>query len=344
MKLTRSLALCVGLLLSLGAQAQSRGLIDTHMHFQVAAQRDLPGSARMAVEIMDRFGIGRSLLMPPPIADSSQRNFHDIEDLRFVMAAHPGRFALLGGSRLNAMIHQTPAEAVTAELRAAFAARVREYLALGAVGFGEIAIHHVSIPAMGPNHAYELVPADHPLLLLLVDLAAEAGVPVDLHFDLVPEDMPLPAVLQANKLNPPVLKANMESFRRLLGHNPKARLVWSHVGFEPLLTREPGLVRELMQKFPNLYMSFRLNRGAPSPAAALSPSGSLKQPWARLIQDFGERFLLGSDSFYAADGIARGSGEEGLQRLQELVAQLPEPVRSQVARGNAVKLYRLAEE
>jgi len=335
---------CLGALLlvsSAVAMAQVPALIDVHMHFQVSKGALPPGAAGAAVASMDRLGIARSLLMPPPQVDTSLRGFHDLSDLQVAVRSHPGRFALLGGSALNAMIHHTPAGAVDDAIKTRFRQQALDYVKQGAVGFGEIAIVHLSLPAMGESHPYEAVPADHPLLLLLADVAAEQQRPIDLHFDLVPEAMPLPEALRPNTANPQQLEANGEAFKRLLAHNPKAVIIWSHVGFEPLLTRHPARVRQMLETYPNLHMSFRLNRSAPRPAAALDPSGRVKPQWLALIGDFPDRFMLGSDSFYGPGGIERGGTEEGLQNLRSLVEQLPPEVARQVARDNAVRLFRL---
>lgn len=325
--------------------AQGVPLVDVHSHFQAGPERDFVAGLRQALVEMDAVGIRRTLLMPPPLPRDQGPMYYDIEDLRFAAQAHPDRVSLLGGSSLNVMLHHTPPDQVTDEVKTRFRARAEAILAQGAVGFGELAIHHVSIPAMGPNHAYERVPADHPLLLLLADIAAERDVPIDLHMDLVPETMPLPASLRRNVLNPDTLAENATEFRRLLGHNPKTRWVWSHVGFEPLLTRTPQEVRSWLQAHPNLFMSFRVNRGAPMPAAALNPKGQVKPDWVGLIQAFPDRFMLGSDSFYDQTGVARGGGEPGsnagLKALRALIDALPAPLAQAVASGNAVRLYKL---
>lgn len=323
------------------AQADALPLIDTHAHFQTIPYKELEASHKTALATMERMNIARSLLMPPPFATLTPQWFYDIEDLLFTVKANPERFAALGGSSLNLMIHGTPADAVDDAVRARFRKRAQDIVALGAVGFGEISVLHLSIPAMGPRHAYENVPADHPLLLLLADIAAENNIPIDLHCDLVPEDMPLPEMLRANALNPPLLEGNLPAFRRLLSHNSMTKIVWVHVGFEPLLTRHPERVRKMLQDYPNLYMSFRLNRGALRPAAALDPDGKLKATWTDLVREFPDRFMLGSDSFYARNGIARGSSEEGLNNLRGLIEQLPPDLAPKVASDNAIHLYRL---
>lgn len=327
----------------LAAQAQTPALIDSHSHFQSGPGQDFKAGLAAALESMDRVGMARTILMPPPLPQKGGPRYYDIEDLLFARAAQPGRVALMGGSSLNVMIHDTPADAVSEAVRTAFRRRAEAILAQGAVGFGEIAIHHVSIPAMGAQHAYENVPPTHPLLLLLADIAAENDVPIDLHFDLVPEDMPLPEVLRPNPLNPAVLAANAAPFKALLAHNTRTRFIWSHVGFEPLLNRHPQRVRQFLREFPNLHMSFRLNNGTPHPAATMDREGRVKAPWVALVSEFPDRFMLGSDAFYERGGIARGSSEQALKNLRLLVEALPPPAAAAVASGNAVRLFKLGD-
>lgn len=339
--MTRWIAVAVLAAWGAAVRAQEPLWIDVHMHIQVAKGVLPAGAAAGAVDSMNRLGITRSLLMPPPQPDQRQRGFHDLSDLQAAVRGHADRFAVLGGSALNAMIHQTPVDAVDEAVKSRFRQQALDYVKQGAVGFGEIALLHLSLPVMGDTHPYESVPGDHPLLLLLADIAAEQQRPVDLHFDLVPEDMPLPESLRANTSNPERLEANGEAFKRLLAHNPKATIIWSHVGFEPLLTRHPERVRQMLRAHPNLYMSFRLNRSASRPAAALDPSGRVKPQWLALIGEFPDRFMLGSDAFYGPGGSERGATEEGLQNLRSLVAQLPPDVARQVARDNAIRIFRL---
>lgn len=316
-------------------------LVDTHAHFQTIPYKELEASHKAALAHMDRMQIGITLLMPQPFATLTSQWFYDIEDLLFTAKAHPGRFAVLGGSSLNILLHNTAVDAVDEGVRTKFRQRAQQIVDLGAVGFGEMSVLHVSIPAMGPKHAYENVPADHPLLLLLADMAAENDIPIDLHCDLVPEDMPLPEMLRANQLNPSVLPGNLPALKRLLAYNRKTKIVWVHIGFEPLMTRQPSVIREMLRAYPNLFMSFRLNKGGPKPAAAMDPDGHLKPQWLELVQEFPDRFMLGSDSFYARNGIARGSSDLGMDNLRGLVEQLPADLAAKVGRDNAIRLYRL---
>jgi len=64
--------------------------------------------------------------------------------------------------------------------------------------------------SMVPGQEFMDVPADHPSLLMLSDVAARHDVMIDVHFDLVVEDIPRPDYLSGD--NPPVLKRNLDAF------------------------------------------------------------------------------------------------------------------------------------
>lgn len=55
-------------------------------------------------------------------------------------------------------------------------------------------------------------------------------MPIDIHMEAVPDDMPLPLGLNPSH-NPGILKANISAFERLLSHNRKAKIIWAHAGW-----------------------------------------------------------------------------------------------------------------
>lgn len=334
-------------------------IIDTHTHlentggffkkpavgaFGVAAPgQNFHKEVEAAIRRMDRYGIRRIVLLPPPMG-AGAKNIYEIDEIRFAAEQYPDRISLGGGGgSLNGMIQSTPADGVTDEMKQQFRAKAEKIAAAGAVVFGEVAAHHLSLRRMGPNHAYEYVPPDHPLLLLLADIAAEKGIPIDLHLDLVPNDMDLPDRPIFNPTTPSHLKANLAGFERLLDHNKKAKIIWAHAGTDPLGTRQPQIQRDLLTRHPNLYMSIRLGVGAPPPFIALDQNLNLKPQWLALFRDFPDRFVLGSDFFHAAgDDSARGPEEEGLNNFKIFLQQLPPDLAEAIAHGNAEKLYRFS--
>lgn len=349
---TQGKANCMLLMVIIGAvygalpvQAQSRGdWIDVHVHLVAdkGALDDFDEAARAALSIMDSNNIKKIVVMSPP---RPKENF-DIESLKGVMAKYGARIAVMGGGgSLNPMLQEAGHSTVVAdEVRRRFEEMAEAQLAGGAKGFGEIAAHHLSLT---PSHGYESVPADHPLLLLLADIAARHGVPIDLHFDPVPEDGPTPASLSSPR-NPPMLKANLDGLERLLAHNRKATIMWAHAGSDPVGFFTPQLARAMLERHSNLAFSIRPLHNSPS--ALVNPRGGVNKEWVAVLRDFPDRFVIGTDSFIVAgnysgpDAPKSFAPKAGKQRdaVRILLDSLPEPLARRIAYENAERLYKLA--
>lgn len=326
---------------AISLRAEVVTFVDTHAHLEhTMGVANFPGAAKAALAEMDEKAISRSLLMPPPQSPHSSSRY-DYEDLLPIVKANPQKFSFLGGGgSLNVLIQDTPPDQVTDDIKKKFRARAESILAAGALGFGEITAEHFSLPAMGSRHPYESVPGDHPLLLLLADIAAEHNVPIDVHFDVSPEDRPLPPTLRSPP-NPPTLHENLQAFERLLDHNPRAKIVWAHVGQDPGHARTVQLCRQMLARHPNLYMSFRTGKRGPQPLLPIAEDGTLKKPWLALIRDFPDRFVLGSDQFYVPPSMDRRTFEGGLDTLRDLLNGLPPDLAKKVAFENAQAIYNL---
>ena len=331
----------VGLLSPCPAVAQQ--WIDVHAHL-VGGRSGFLGAPEAAIEAMNRAGIKKSVLMPTPQDDGR----YDYDVLASAAKSNPQRFAFLGGGgSLNPMIqrHGDPAQ-VTDNVKRRFEAKAEEIIAAGAAGFGEITALH---PSVAPGHPFESVPADHPLLLLLADIAARHGVPIDLHMDLVVAETP-PRGPQANAANPPLFKPNLDAFERLLAHNRQARIVWAHAGSDFVGHWTVQRSRQLLQQHSNLYMSLRLGGGIPL-NRPLTYGGELKSEWRALFDEFPDRFMLGTDSFHMGAGASgKGPGamfsernEPRLENSRRLLSQLPPELAVKIGRDNALAIYRLKD-
>ncbi len=328
------------------SQSQMVAMIDTHAHLDFTRFSDYGATLDGLVKTMDEFKVERTILMPTPQGGIVGQKTHDFPQLLPALQKYPGRIVLMAGpGAFGALYFQKAAAEITDNDRKIFRDKAEALAQMPIAGFGEIGIVHMSIPLMGPQHPYEAVPADHPLLLLLSDIAAQNNLAIDIHFDLVPSDMDLPPNLvnpAAQHPNPSRLTQNRYGLERFLAHNRKTKIVWAHVGGEPLATRTPAIVRELLTRNANLYMSFRVQRPRPEVVAdALTPQGTLKPDWVRLISDFPDRFVLGTDTFYQDSPQARGGDTVGLENLQRLLTQLPPEVARKVARDNIAQIYRL---
>jgi hypothetical protein len=327
------------------AGAEAPKFIDTQAQFH-PGYRDYAGTVQVMLKEMDRVGISKTLLVPFPLhKHGALRYAYDAEEFSKVVRQYPTRFGFLaGGGTLNVMILEDAPDDVSEKTKAAFRRRCEEILALGALGFGEVTARHLSLSGtgvMGDLHAYESAAPDHPLLLLLADIAAENDVPIDIHFDVFPETIPTPSRLQRN--NPPVMTENLQAFERLLAHNRKARISWAHLGSDPARYRTPELMRELLTRHPNLYSAFRIMGGGPLPIAPLDEAGQLKPIWAALIKDFPDRFTMHTDIFYQPGWPPDIGPKNSHELAKKLLEQLPPELARKLAYENTQRIYKLKD-
>ena len=95
--------------------------IDAHMHLKAAktGNKDKIDSATLnMLETMDKLGIQKCLLMPPPYTSDMPKTF-DYRVLARISKMHPKRLGFIGGGgSLNIMIHQSVIDKqVSSELR-----------------------------------------------------------------------------------------------------------------------------------------------------------------------------------------------------------------------------------
>jgi len=320
--------------------------VDTHSHLAGWMQKKgtsrtgFRNSAREAIRSMDKLGIKTTVFMPTPQPVTRDNSEHDITDYIDILNAYPDRFVILaGGGTLNVMIQQALEDGlVSIEIKRKFRKIAEDLLRQGAHGFGEMTTEHFS---MNPTHPYITAPSDHELFLLLADIAAEYDVPIDIHMEAIPRDMPLPKRMRNRPRNPEMLTENIESFERLLDHNPDAKIVWAHAGWCNTGERTPELCDRLLSKHPNLYMSLRI---VPNniPGRPIDANGRIKPAWRELILKYPDRFLIGGDEFHMPHKKGKAHPSAGSTReTVNFLAQLPPDIAEKIGHENAIELYHL---
>jgi predicted TIM-barrel fold metal-dependent hydrolase len=307
-------------------------IIDTHAHILRGwrPRTPFPTGANL-LRAMDAYRIEMALLLPPPSPPNHPGSYglHEIEPL---VRANPGRFAFAaGGESLNPMIQRIAPDRVTPDLIREFQQEAEAIVKAGAAGFGEIAAEHFS--SGRGNHPYESARPDHPLLLALADIAAQSGMPIDLHMEAVPRDMPFPRRSFRGQ-NPETLKENISGLEHLLEHNRSARIVWAHAGWDLTGERTVPLMRSLLAKNPNLYMSMKLDNSGSRRTSPLGLDDRPKPGWLKMLDDFPDRFMIGSDQFF-------DEGTERLALARKFVDELPPELARVIASENTRRIYRL---
>lgn len=299
------------------ADAALSPFIDVHVHMDKAAGEQ---SIEAAVNAMSLENSALYLFLPSPFAERSASSF-DIEEIQAAARRYPNKVvALGGGGTLNPMLQEAvKAGAVSPDLERRFRDRAREIVRLGAAGFGELAVEHKPSES---TPSYQTIAPDHPLLIVLADIAAEARMPMTLHMEATQVDIP--------------------QFENLLSHNARARIVWAHGGWDNTGLRTPELCRRLLAAHPNLYMEIKIDPKNPGQNSPLEggASGKLKPEWLKLFEDFPDRFVMGSDQHYPPPSAP-------VQRWQGIVAlfnQLPANLRRSFGVDNVRNIYRLPSE
>jgi hypothetical protein len=81
--------------------------------------------------------------------------------------------------------------------------------------------------------------------------------------------------------------ADADAVERLFRHDPDARILWAHAGFE-----RPERVREMLRKHKNLWadLAFRTDHGS---------GGQPPPEWRDAFLEFPDRFMVGTDTYIA---------------------------------------------
>ncbi|MBN1673336.1 MAG: amidohydrolase family protein [Kiritimatiellae bacterium] len=313
--------------------------------FEAFEDSDFITCADNMIALMDEHGVEKAVVMPQPRL-AGQKGYYDYTQMLPALRKYPNRLYLgAGGGILNSLIHSTDAARVTERLRARFRKEAQRMVKDGAKGFCELAALHVSLNA---QHVYEEVAPDHPLFLLLADIAAEHGMPIDIHMEAVVEDTPCPANLRRiSTHNPATLKANIPAFERLLAHNRKANIIWQHMGWDNVGQMTIELLRRMLAAHPNLYLGFKIEERPwqvgtrePMPNRMVGANMKLKPDWIAFLTDCADRLLVSSDQFVGIPGRTKRPPQY-FELTWNAVKELPADVLRKVGSGNAVRLYHL---
>ncbi|MFC1592233.1 amidohydrolase family protein [Thermodesulfobacteriota bacterium] len=312
--------------------------IDTHAH-PLGTDTDCTSSACVdtIIAAMDASGVRKTIFMhpPSPAADETKEAL-----IRTVVSYAPDRLYYGGGGNtLNALIQRCPETGeAPAGLVDQFDENLQDLLDAGAVYvFGELTALHLSYYE---GHAFEEQRADSALFLRLADSAAPLGIPLDIHMDVVAQDMATPDFfLELSETNPATLQENVTAFEELLRHNRSAKIILVHVGRDTTGDMTAELMEQLLEDHDNLYMQIHpVSLPLFSDTAIVNKKGIIRTEWLELLKAYPDRFVMGSDMFFAG---AEEAAE--LEKIQAFLQQLPEDLTVKIGCTNAVTIYGLPE-
>ncbi len=313
-----------------------------HQSASRSQKANLRTAAQNLIKKMDRFGVQQALVVVVPGKTTLEKEY---KSMRQVVAAYPDRLKLMaGGAMLSPYLQNIAPEDVEESDRLKFRQTAEKILRDGAVGFGEMLSYHLS---MADHHSFQYTPPDHPLFLLLADIAAQNSVPIDLHMEAIVRQRPIPDNLRrASAKNPSTLAPTIPALERLLAYNREARIVWQHIGWDNTGDMTSELIDRLMATHPNLHIALRIERrtrqvgnGPPMPNRLVDQSGKLKGQWLALIKKFQDRVTIGSDEFFFPVESVRPN--QSFTETWSLMDQLTPSLARKIGRDNPRRIYGL---
>ncbi len=118
---------------------------------------------------------------------------------------------------------------------------------------------------------------------------------------------------------------DLEGMRALLAQAPDIPVIWAHSGFD---VPEPVL-DALLSGHGQLYLELSFREG-------ITEQGQLTPVWRALFTEFRSRFLVGTDTYLPSRWVEL---PELASELRAWLNQLPEDVASDIAHGNAARLF-----
>lgn len=180
----------------------------------------------------------------------------------------------------------------------------------GFMGVGEVLLRW--------NPQYRNIAADNPVMLEIADVAAQKGVPLNVH--------------QKSQY--------LGEFERLLNHNENAIIIWAHSG-----NAQPSVIKRMLENHKNLYadlstltLTFRKEYGS-SWTILTKPDGSIDPEWKALFEDFPDRFMIGGDK---QEWGSSSFLKDETEYFREVLGQLDRGIAENIAYKNILRLLSVA--
>jgi predicted TIM-barrel fold metal-dependent hydrolase len=113
--------------------------------------------------------------------------------------------------------------------------------------------------------------------------------------------------------------SDADAVERLFQHDPDARIIWAHAGYE-----QPLRVRDMLQRYQSLWTEL-------SSRDDVAPNGRLEAEWRALLLEFPDRFMVGTDTFVPDRWSVIGTNAVSVRAW---LAELPTEIADRIAYKN----------
>ena len=123
-----------------------------------------------------------------------------------------------------------------------------------------------------------------------------------------------------------------------------AKILWSHVGWDNTGHRTAALTARLLEKHPNLYMSFKISpRDSRAETRPIERGRGLKAEWLKVIREFPNRFIIGSDQFYLSPKMRGQIGPRSAEPTHKFFSLLPPDLARKIGYDNPKFIFNLKD-
>ena len=120
------------------------------------------------------------------------------------------------------------------------------------------------------------------------------------------------------------VQSDADAVVRMFRHDPQARILWAHAGFE-----EPEVIAQMLARYPRLWCDLSMR-------SDIAREGSVLPQWRELFSIYPQRFLVGSDTYVPEQWDVL---ESDARWTRNWLADLPAPVRERIAYKNGEELF-----
>lgn len=297
-------------------------IYDTHVHLFNKAS---PGIADI-LPWMDKTGVERLLVLPTPnegIFQDGHMNAQDRHRWPRLMGDRGGR--LCGSTYLTNWMHDAYNNGYDqADLEERLQRLRKDLDSGGCLGVGEIGPYHFDKKGHGGIITF---PLNFEPMLAVAGVAAEKGVPLDLH-------------AEPNKKGGGSYEKDLYGGIAFLHKRyPNLKLILAHTGMT-----SPINARRLLNTYPNMMMNVKWVGGKGNLkwshlGPIVNAQRALYEDWAKLFEDMPDRFMIGTDSRFGSRQYQGNRYGKNIRVTRRLLGSLDRKAADLIAHGNARRVF-----
>jgi len=298
-------------------------IIDTHVHFLKGLDN---GGVPDVLKKINIAKINRVLVLPTPNEGINRyKQANASERRRFVELGGEKAGRLCGSTELTTWMDDANRDGYSETDWQERLSRLKDDLEQGhCLGIGEIGPYHF---AKKPGMAEIEFPFNFKPMMDVVALAAQKQVPLDVHAE--------PMTVAGKSYERQIFSGLALWFAK----HPDLKLILSHSA----MTNSANL-RALLKRYRGLMVNFKIVKiGGNLLWDQLQPITNLDlalfEDWALLMEDFPDRFMVGTDSRFGSKQYQGKRYRRSIKKIRQILGSINKKAAKQIAYQNAERVF-----